>query len=151
MTAQTPEWTTQELEELATAAGIDLRGSDRVARAGRRLRRDLVGRTRDEAGQILDAWTVALEAANRSPEEVRQGRSAVAYHRLSPRARQEIQWAGLTVAAYVREWYPDGQWGGDRCGCPDDRCRGHHHGVGEPCGCLASLIAERAPVVAVVR
>ena len=70
--------------------------------------------------------------------------STITYHRLSPEARQEIQAAGLTVAAYVRDRYPDGQWGGDLCGCPDDRCRGHHHDVGEDCGCLTSLLREQA-------
>lgn len=70
--------------------------------------------------------------------------SAVAYHRLSADARQEIQWSGRTVAGYVREWYADGQWGGDRCGCPDDRCIGHHHDKDEACGCLASLLRDSA-------
>jgi hypothetical protein len=63
------------------------------------------------------------------------------YHRLTPAARSEIQWAGFTVAEYVRTWYPDGEWGGDRCGCPDDRCRdGHHHDPNEDCDCLTALL-----------
>lgn len=68
---------------------------------------------------------------------------AVTYHRLTPMARSEIQWSGVTVADYIRRWNPDGQWGGDRCGCPDDRCRdGYHHDPHEDCGCLAALLRE---------
>lgn len=29
--------------------------------------------------------------------------------------------------------------GGDACGCPDDRCIGYHHDVGEPCRCVEAL------------
>lgn len=69
--------------------------------------------------------------------------ATVTYHRLTPAARSEIQWAGITVADYIRRWYPDGQWGGDRCGCPDDRCRdGYHHDPHEDCECLAALLRE---------
>jgi hypothetical protein len=64
------------------------------------------------------------------------------YHRLSAGARSEISWAGLPIAEYIRAWWPDGRWGGDRCGCPDDRCRGHHHDVDEACGCLPALLRE---------
>lgn len=66
----------------------------------------------------------------------------ITYHRLTPSARAEIQWAGSTIADYVRRWDSDGQWRGDRCGCPDDRCRGHHHELHEECGCLAALLRE---------
>lgn len=70
-------------------------------------------------------------------------KSSVTYGRLTPGARSEIQWAGLSVADYIRSFDADGQWSGDRCGCPDDRCRGYHHDVTEDCGCLAALIRER--------
>lgn len=45
------------------------------------------------------------------------------------------QWA-------VRNYYADGQWGGDACGCPDDRCIGYHHDEQDDCGCLAALLEE---------
>jgi hypothetical protein len=52
----------------------------------------------------------------------------------------------LTVAEFIRSqgggktWGNGANrrpvWGGDSCGCPDDRCIGHHHDAGEDCGCL---------------
>lgn len=68
-------------------------------------------------------------------------KAKVTYHRLTPGARSEIQWSGIGVAEYIRAWCPDGQWTGDACGCPDDRCRdGFHHERHEDCGCLAALL-----------
>lgn len=65
----------------------------------------------------------------------------ITYHRLTPAARSEIQWAGFTVADYIRAEFPDGEWRGDRCGCSDDRCRdGFHHEPWEDCGCLAAAL-----------
>ena len=65
----------------------------------------------------------------------------VTYGRLSPLARSELSDRGASIAAYVRYWFPDGEWRGDRCGCPDDRCRdGYHHEVTEDCGCLDALL-----------
>lgn len=69
-------------------------------------------------------------------------RRPVTYGRLSSLARATIQDHGVSVAAYVRHHDPDGAWRGDRCGCPDDRCRGHHHDPGEECGCLPVVLAE---------
>jgi hypothetical protein len=60
--------------------------------------------------------------------------------RLSFDAREQLQDAGITQAAWAREHFADGTWHGDRCGCPDDRCIGHHHDVDEDCGCLPALI-----------
>lgn len=61
MTALEPAWTLHELEETAAAVGIDLQASDGVARAVRRLHSDLVDRNGDEAAEVLDRWTEALE------------------------------------------------------------------------------------------
>lgn len=67
--------------------------------------------------------------------------------RLNAEARQRLRWAGLTAPAWAR-WCnnsEDGQWYGDRCGCPDDRCMdGYHHEPYEPCGCLETLLTSWA-------
>lgn len=45
-----------------------------------------------------------------------------------------------SIAGYVRFWFSDGWWYGDRCGCIDDRCRGYHHdAAADECGCFDSL------------
>ena len=31
-------------------------------------------------------------------------------------------------------------WHGDRCGCPDDRCIGHHHENLYDCSCLRAVL-----------
>ena len=64
---------------------------------------------------------------------------------LSAQARDRIRAAGLTKAAYVRTFWPDGVWRGDECGCTDDRCVGFHHEEGDPCGCLEALLADVEP------
>jgi hypothetical protein len=66
--------------------------------------------------------------------------------RLNAAARQELRWAGITAPGWAR-WcgWQDGQWHGDLCGCPDDRCMdGYHHDPYERCGCLDALLAQRA-------
>tara|TARA_B100000378_G_scaffold142555_1_gene115204 strand:+ start:1866 stop:2681 length:816 start_codon:yes stop_codon:yes gene_type:complete len=62
---------------------------------------------------------------------------------LSLDARQVLQSAGISRADYARSWFADGRWHGDTCGCPDDRCIGHHHDADEPCGCIRSILDER--------
>lgn len=61
---------------------------------------------------------------------------------LSRTARETIKYAGVTVTAYASQFWLDGKWHGDACGCPDDRCAGHHHDEHEECGCIASLLAD---------
>ncbi len=61
---------------------------------------------------------------------------------LSRDARTVIRDRGANVRDYVKQWAPDGQWVGDRCGCPDDRCIGHHHDEHDECGCLRSLVDD---------
>ena len=73
---------------------------------------------------------------------------------LAPNARAELQAAGITVGQWIvyGGWFevdengvrrPQAEtWHGDRCGCTDDRCIGHHHDADEDCGCLPVLIEE---------
>lgn len=61
-------------------------------------------------------------------------------------ARGALTAAGITPREWITEWSADGVWHGDTCGCPDDRCIGHHHATDDACGCLEVLLAE-APVL----
>lgn len=62
---------------------------------------------------------------------------------LNASARAAIRAEGFTLAAWAAMWgYRDGKWGGDRCGCFDDRCIGHHHEGEEGCGCLETMISD---------
>lgn len=66
---------------------------------------------------------------------------------LNKMARNRILASGLTIAGYSRYWFPNGKgkWGGDACGCPDDRCKdGFHHQPHEDCGCLPVTLDEYA-------
>jgi hypothetical protein len=39
--------------------------------------------------------------------------------------------------------YQDGKWGGDACGCFDDRCaNGFHHTGPDDCGCLQAMLDD---------
>lgn len=68
--------------------------------------------------------------------------TTVTYHRLTANARATIR-EQMSIAEYVRFFYPDGDWRGDVCGCTDDRCAdGFHHGGVDDCGCLPVCIAE---------
>lgn len=62
---------------------------------------------------------------------------------LSATALASIRGAGFTRPEWVRMWgYSSGVWGGDRCGCFDDRCIGHHHEGADGCGCLETMISD---------
>lgn len=62
---------------------------------------------------------------------------------LNAAARSAIRDAGFTRAEWLRMWgYAGTTWGGDRCGCFDDRCIGHHHEGAEGCGCLPAMIED---------
>lgn len=64
--------------------------------------------------------------------------------KLNDTAEATLRDAGLTPAGWARaNGYEDGIWGGDVCGCSDDRCVGSHHYEHEECGCLPVLIALR--------
>jgi hypothetical protein len=66
--------------------------------------------------------------------------------RLNTEARETLRWAGVSQAAWTRHHFgADAKtWHGDACGCPDDRCIGHHHDEHDDCGCLSALLAEAA-------
>lgn len=57
-------------------------------------------------------------------------------------ARNAIKSSGITIAAYIRDHGDGRTWHGDKCGCSDDRCIGHHYDEGEECRCLPVLIRE---------
>jgi hypothetical protein len=61
--------------------------------------------------------------------------------KLNDTAKELLREAGITQAewAYVNGY--DGGWGGDACGCPDDRCIDHHHDAEDDCECLPALLA----------
>lgn len=60
--------------------------------------------------------------------------------RLNADAKWQLKNAGITQVAWAREYFTDGQWHGDECGCPDDRCIGYHHDGPDDCGCLTALL-----------
>jgi hypothetical protein len=87
------------------------------------------------------AHIVALESkAWRILEAAKARYKADQSYQLTVDAKDEIHAAGLTIAAYVRFTFPDGQWGGDECGCTDDRCIGFHHERRDECQCLPVLL-----------
>lgn len=51
-----------------------------------------------------------------------------------------LETAGVSAREWSQHYFGCDEWGGDQCGCPDDRCVGHHHGADEPCGCFRSLL-----------
>lgn len=62
---------------------------------------------------------------------------------LSPAARAAIRAEGFTLRQWTAMWgYRDGTWGGDACGCFDDRCIGHHHEGADGCGCLDTMLDD---------
>jgi hypothetical protein len=63
--------------------------------------------------------------------------------RLNTEARERLRAAGISEAQWARQnYFQDGTWHGDACGCPDDRCIGYHHDATDECGCLDALLAE---------
>ena len=68
--------------------------------------------------------------------------------RLNATAKAALKNYGVSQAEWARRnYYSGGRWGGDACGCPDDRCTGYHHDGPDDCGCLPALLAraERGP------
>jgi hypothetical protein len=62
---------------------------------------------------------------------------------LNVTARAALREAGFTPAQWAAMWgYRSGKWGGDRCGCFDDRCIGFHHDGENDCGCLPTMLDD---------
>lgn len=95
--------------------------------------RDLIGRIH-HFGTIPDA--LRAEANNWIPDEWSTKT------KMTEQAQATIHAAGVTIAGYVREQGYENGWGGDRCGCPDDRCIGFHHLDETDCGCLPALLDQ---------
>lgn len=63
--------------------------------------------------------------------------------RLNEDARTILASFDVTPRQWTKHHQPyGGRWSGDACGCPDDRCIGHHHLADEPCGCLRALLDD---------
>lgn len=63
--------------------------------------------------------------------------------KLNDTARATLRDAGVSQATWARHHgYANGNWGGDACGCPDDRCIGYHHDAPDDCQCLPALLAD---------
>jgi hypothetical protein len=65
--------------------------------------------------------------------------------RLNDAARHTLRDAGINEAEWARTHFTDGEWHGDKCGCPDDRCIGYHHDDPNDCGCLPALLRRPEP------
>ena len=61
---------------------------------------------------------------------------------LNASAKAALRSYGVSQAALARRYFTDGRWHGDACGCPDDRCIGHHHDDPDDCGCLLFVLDE---------
>ncbi|MEU4589978.1 hypothetical protein [Micromonospora aurantiaca (nom. illeg.)] len=65
---------------------------------------------------------------------------------LTKQARETIKnWGWIertTIAGYTRHYFGDLGWGGDQCGCVDDRCIGFHHEERDDCQCLPAWLDD---------
>lgn len=61
---------------------------------------------------------------------------------LSAAALRAIRDAGFTRPEWLRMYGYRHTWGGDRCGCLDNRCIGYHHEGADGCGCLEQMISD---------
>lgn len=58
---------------------------------------------------------------------------------LAPTTLAYLRDRGISRIEWIDHHGTAGQWAGDRCGCPDDRCIGRHHDTDAPCGCVEAL------------
>lgn len=63
--------------------------------------------------------------------------------RLDEDAREFLDGYGISEREWAVYWQNgDPDWAGDACGCPDNRCVGHHHAADEPCECIRTLVRD---------
>ena len=63
--------------------------------------------------------------------------------KLNATTRAALRDAGFTPAQWARMWGYRGEWGGDQCGCFDDRCaNGFHHSGINDCGCFPTMLDD---------
>ncbi|MGH3271727.1 MAG: hypothetical protein ACRDN1_22085 [Trebonia sp.] len=63
--------------------------------------------------------------------------------KLNATTRTALRDAGFTPAQWARMWGYRGEWGGDQCGCFDDRCaNGFHHSGSSDCGCFPTMLDD---------
>lgn len=55
-------------------------------------------------------------------------------------AVERLLGCGVSPAEWMRFHGHGDVWGGDSCGCPDDRCIGSHHASDESCNCVWALL-----------
>lgn len=60
----------------------------------------------------------------------------------SPAAKETLAAWGWSPAEWRQLWFGSRTfWGGDVCGCSDDRCaNGFHHDAVEDCSCLEAML-----------
>ena len=58
---------------------------------------------------------------------------------IAPTTLTYLRDRGISRIEWIDHHGTAGQWTGDRCGCPDDRCIGRHHDADAPCGCVEAL------------
>lgn len=61
---------------------------------------------------------------------------------LNPATVAYLAERGITRREWITEHGHLAEWTGDTCGCPDDRCAGHHHDQDADCMCVAVLASE---------
>ena len=63
--------------------------------------------------------------------------------KLNATTRAALRGAGFTSAQWARMWGYRGEWGGDQCGCFDDRCAlGFHHSGIDDCQCFPTMLDD---------
>lgn len=61
---------------------------------------------------------------------------------LNADAREWLKAMEITEEEWAQHHFHENEWGGDACGCMDDRCIGYHHYPSESCGCFKAHLDE---------
>lgn len=97
---------------------------------------------RDMDGDLTG--TLAEPDPNAVPEPVHDPDPGP-YRGLRASALEMLREHGMNPDEWITRYGVDGEWVGDVCGCPDDRCIGHHHDETDECSCLAALLFTEVP------